>query len=68
MPGNHATSKTGRPSRTGIMANRALERFAALMNTVWTIRIVLSCALLAVVVIPHLVSSPVQPTFRTQRA
>ncbi|MDE0712435.1 MAG: hypothetical protein OXH60_09925 [Rhodospirillales bacterium] len=59
MPGNHATSNTGGPSsRPGFMANMTLERFAALMNTVWTIRIVLSCALLAVVVIPHLASSP----------
>lgn len=59
MPGNHATSKTGGPSsQTGFTANRALERFAALMNTVWTIRIVLTCALLAVAGIPHLVNSP----------
>jgi len=59
MPGNHVTSNTGGPSsRAGFMANRALERFAALMNTVWTIRIVLTCALLAVAGIPHLVSSP----------
>ncbi len=58
MPGNHAASKTGGPSRAGFGANRALERFAALMNTVWTIRLVLTCTLLAVVVIPHLVSSP----------
>ena len=58
MPGNHATTKTGGPSRAGFMANRALERFAALMNTVWTIRIVLTCALVAVLGIPHLMSSP----------
>lgn len=59
MPGNHATSKTGGPSsRAGLMANGALERFAALMNTVWTIRIILTCALLAVAGIPHLASSP----------
>ena len=59
MPGSHVTSNTGGPSsRAGFMANRALERFAALMNTVWTIRIVLTCALLAVAGIPHLVSSP----------
>lgn len=59
MPGNHATSKSGGPSsRAGFMANRALERFAALMSTVWTVRIVLTFALLAVAGIPHLVSSP----------
>ena len=58
MPGSHATTNTGEPSRAGFMANRALKRFAVLMNAVWTIRIVLTCALLAVLGIPHLMSCP----------
>lgn len=58
MPGNYATSKTGGPSRARFIANGALRRFATLMNTVWMIRIVLTCTLLAVVAVPHLVSSP----------